>query len=60
MAKWLIRFKPNIHANSDFAGHDHDDSDFAFRLSCKNGHLEVVKWLISLDPEYELFKNYKY
>ena len=28
--------------------YDHEELDFAFRLSCENGHIEIAKWLYGL------------
>ena len=30
----------------------HTNNDYAFRLSCSNGHLYVAQWLCSIEPSY--------
>ena len=30
----------------------HANNEYAFRWSCYNGNLEIVKWLLSLKEEY--------
>jgi len=48
--KWLYSLGANIHA----------DTDYAFRLSCENGHIKVAKWLYSLGADVHADNDYAF
>jgi ankyrin repeat protein len=71
VARWLISIKPNINdipcqqimiTNSNgrlFTPIDLSN-EYPFRESCRNGHLEIAKWLLEIDPRINIGSIYGY
>jgi len=56
---WLLNIEPGINVGrieNDYTVDEHIPND-ALQLACEMGHIEVIKWLYTIEPYLACFKN---
>jgi len=56
---WLLKIEPDINVGrieNDYSADEHIPND-ALLLACNMGHIQVIKWLYTIEPYLASFKN---